>query len=176
MLLQCAILSFSWASGNGETRLWLVLIRCLNMMLVSAAEVCVARASSHKVPVCYSLLILTPGSHILSALLHCHAELLVAFSHSHLKCTEFCKAFFLYCLPWHFLFYCLVPYWMWLQRDSFSGRLAISPGKCLRLLKIYMNILCLFVLGFLLNGGGKRALGTYSCPYFPLALIFFTFF
>lgn len=94
MLLQCVVPSFSWASGNGETRLWLVLIRCLSMVLVPTAEVCVARASSHKVPVYYSLLILTPGSEILSALLHCHAVLSVAFSHSHLKCTELCKAFF----------------------------------------------------------------------------------
>ena len=94
VLLQCVVLSFSWASGNGETRLWLVLIRYLSMMLVPTAEVCVARASSRKVPVHYNLLILTPDSQILSALLHCYAELLVAFSHSHLKCMEFCKAFF----------------------------------------------------------------------------------
>ena len=42
---------------------------------------------------CYSLLILTAGSQIPSALCHFHMELSVAVSYSHLKCTELCKAF-----------------------------------------------------------------------------------
>lgn len=86
-------LIFLLGTWQWETRFQSVLIRSLSMVLGPAAEVCVVRPSSHEVPVCSRLLIPTPGSRILSVLLHFHAELLTAFSHTHLKCTELCEAY-----------------------------------------------------------------------------------